>query len=131
MSETSKTIKASVSVVKKTEHVKAAVVKNVDVAKAVEPKEAPVKKAAVKAAVVAAKASKTASFDNSPSARLRVQSVRINRDGSLPEGFKYVARKTMRLNGRTIKPGIDVPEASTWPRVESWVRSGYLDIKET
>lgn len=84
----------------------------------------------VKAAVMAAKAIKATMADNSPRARLRTQSVRINRNGTLPDGFKYVARKTMRLNGRTIKPGIDVPEASAWPRVESWVRSGYLDIKE-
>lgn len=47
-----------------------------------------------------------------------------------PKGPVYVARKTLKLNGRTIKPGTVVPEASSWPRVESWVRSGYLDIKE-
>lgn len=41
---------------------------------------------------------------------------------------QYVARKTLRLNGRLIKPGTPVPEASGWPRVESWVRSGYIDV---
>lgn len=47
-----------------------------------------------------------------------------------PVGKRYVARKTLRLNGRTIKPGTEVPEAEGWPRVESWVRSGYLDVVE-
>ena len=47
-----------------------------------------------------------------------------------PVGPVYVARKTLRLNGRTIKPGTEVPEAASWPRVESWVRSGYIVIKE-
>jgi hypothetical protein len=41
---------------------------------------------------------------------------------------QYVARKTLHLNGRLIKPGTLVPEASKWPRVESWVRSGYIDV---
>lgn len=45
-----------------------------------------------------------------------------------PKRTQYVARKTLRLNGRLIKPGTPVPEASGWPRVESWIRSGYIDV---
>lgn len=86
-------------------------------------KKAPAKKAA-KPVVEAAEAPEV------PARRPRAPIVRIARNGSLPDGYKYVARKTLRLNGRTIKPGTDVPEAASWPRVESWVRAGYLDIKE-
>jgi hypothetical protein len=42
----------------------------------------------------------------------------------------FVARKTLKLNGRTIRPGEQVPEASGWPRVESWVRAGYIELVE-
>ena len=49
---------------------------------------------------------------------------------AVPVTVMYVARKTLRLNGKLIRPGTLVPEASTWPRVESWVRSGYLDVAE-
>lgn len=47
-----------------------------------------------------------------------------------PEGPRYVARKSMQIGGRKIKVGEVVPEASSWPRVESWVRAGYIDIEE-
>jgi len=47
-----------------------------------------------------------------------------------PRGPVYVARKPMQIGSRKIKPGETVPEAGSWPRVESWVRAGYLDIKE-
>jgi hypothetical protein len=45
-------------------------------------------------------------------------------------GPKYVARKPMQIGSRKIKIGDVVPEAGSWPRVESWIRSGYLDVKE-
>lgn len=45
-------------------------------------------------------------------------------------GPSYVARKPMQLGGRKIKIGDVVPEAGSWPRVESWIRSGYLDLVE-
>jgi hypothetical protein len=45
-------------------------------------------------------------------------------------GPRYVARKPMQLGGRKIKVGDVVSEAGSWPRVESWVRSGYLDLVE-
>jgi len=47
-----------------------------------------------------------------------------------PKGPVYVARKSMQLGGRKIKGGDVVPEAGSWPRVESWIRAGYLDVKE-
>ena len=47
-----------------------------------------------------------------------------------PKGPVYVARKSMQIGGRKIKPGEVVPEAGSWPRVESWIRAGYLDVKE-
>lgn len=47
-----------------------------------------------------------------------------------PEGPRYVARKPMQIGGRKIKVGEVVPEAASWPRVESWVRSGYLNVEE-
>jgi hypothetical protein len=47
-----------------------------------------------------------------------------------PKGPKYVARKSMQIGGRKIRVGDVVPEAGSWPRVESWIRAGYLDVKE-
>lgn len=47
-----------------------------------------------------------------------------------PKGPRYVARKSMQVGNRKIKVGDYVPEAGSWPRVESWIRSGYLDIEE-
>lgn len=47
-----------------------------------------------------------------------------------PAGPRYVARKPMTLGDRRIRIGDLVPEAAKWPRLESWVRSGYIDIVE-
>lgn len=47
-----------------------------------------------------------------------------------PVGPQYVARKPMTLGVKKIKPGDLVPEAASWPRVEAWVRSGYIDVVE-
>lgn len=47
-----------------------------------------------------------------------------------PKGTVYVARKPMRIGERMIKVGDVVPEAGSWQRVESWVRAGFLDVKE-
>lgn len=46
------------------------------------------------------------------------------------EGPKYVARKSMQIGGRKIRIGDVVPEAVSWPRIESWIRAGYLDVVE-
>lgn len=45
-------------------------------------------------------------------------------------GPKFVARKPMQIGDKKIKIGDLVPEAAKWPRVEAWVRSGYIDIVE-
>ena len=42
-----------------------------------------------------------------------------------------VARKPMRIGDRKIRIGEPVPEAGSWLRVEAWLRSGYLDVKES
>jgi|GEM_PF-2818119 len=47
-----------------------------------------------------------------------------------PLGPQYVARKSMQIGGRKIRIGDVVPEAVSWPRIESWIRAGYLDVVE-
>lgn len=47
-----------------------------------------------------------------------------------PVGPQYVARKPMKIGEKKIKIGDPVPEAHSWPRVEAWVRAGYLDVVE-
>lgn len=42
----------------------------------------------------------------------------------------YVARKPMRIGDRKIRIGEVVPEAGSWLRVESWLRGGFLDVRE-
>lgn len=44
-----------------------------------------------------------------------------------PKRRVYVARKKITIDGQIRKPGDVVPEADSLPRVESWVRSGYLN----
>lgn len=48
----------------------------------------------------------------------------------VPAGPRYVARKPMKIGERKIKIGDDVPEAGSWPRVEAWIRAGYIDVVE-
>lgn len=50
---------------------------------------------------------------------------------SVADGPVYVARKPMRIGDRKIRIGESVPEAGSWLRVEAWLRSGYLDVKES
>ena len=33
----------------------------------------------------------------------------------------------MRVDGKDLLPGDEVPGAGEWLRVESWVRAGYLE----
>jgi hypothetical protein len=42
----------------------------------------------------------------------------------------YIARKPIKIGAKKFKIGDVVPEANSWTRVESWVRSGYLDVVE-
>lgn len=37
-----------------------------------------------------------------------------------------VGRKPLKVGDKYLQPGEVVPEAHTWPRVEAWVRSGWL-----
>lgn len=45
-------------------------------------------------------------------------------------GVKFVARRPMKIGAKKFRPGDEVPEAASWTRVESWIRSGYLDQVE-
>jgi hypothetical protein len=45
-------------------------------------------------------------------------------------GVQYVARKPVKIGDRKYMPGEVVPGAASWTRVESWVRSGYIDPVE-
>lgn len=45
-------------------------------------------------------------------------------------GVQYIARKPMKIGGKKFKIGDPVPEANSWPRVESWLRAGYIDAVE-
>lgn len=56
--------------------------------------------------------------------------VRPRKTTKKPAGPRYVARKAMQIGGRKIRVGDSVPEAGSWPRVESWIRAGYLDLVE-
>jgi hypothetical protein len=46
------------------------------------------------------------------------------------DGVTYIARKPIKIGAKKFKIGDVVPEANSWTRVESWVRSGYLDVVE-
>lgn len=37
-----------------------------------------------------------------------------------------VGRKPLKVGSEMLQPGEVVPDAHTWPRVEAWVRSGWL-----
>lgn len=43
-------------------------------------------------------------------------------------GLNYVARKPLRVGGRTIQPGEVVPEAAGWKNVRAYVNDGSLAI---
>ena len=42
------------------------------------------------------------------------------------EGKEYAANKRLRYRGKWYEPGDVIPGASQWPRVESWIRQGYI-----
>ena len=66
----------------------------------------------------------TTEYEVVPEASVRRRRPRV------PAGPRYIARKPMTLGERKIRIGDVVPEAAGWPRVESWVRSGYIEIVE-
>lgn len=41
---------------------------------------------------------------------------------------QYVARKQMRVAGRTVAPGEIVPEAATWKNVQAYIDNGSLAV---
>ena len=45
------------------------------------------------------------------------------------DGPVYVALRRFSCNGNDYKPGDVVPEASTWSRIETWVRARYVELK--
>jgi hypothetical protein len=45
-------------------------------------------------------------------------------------GVVYVARKPLKIGQKRYTPGDVVHEAAGWLRVESWVRSGYIEQVE-
>lgn len=51
-------------------------------------------------------------------------------DVPVPEGPVYVALKPLMIDDKRYEIGEAVPEASCWPRIESWVRAGYVELKE-
>ena len=42
----------------------------------------------------------------------------------------YKAGRELRMDGKIVRIGEDVPHAEDWPRVESWVRSRHLVKKD-
>lgn len=38
----------------------------------------------------------------------------------------YIAARRMQRNGEVIKIGDVLPDAASWPRLESWIRAGYV-----
>lgn len=42
--------------------------------------------------------------------------------------LQYVARKSLKVAGRTVQPGEIVPEAATWKNVKAWVNDGSLAV---
>lgn len=64
-----------------------------------------------------------------PGSKNKPKPVAVVADGAVA-GLTYVARKPMRVAGRMVRAGDVVPEAGSWPRVESWVRAGFLDVRE-
>lgn len=46
---------------------------------------------------------------------------------SEPKQKRYVARKKMVIQGKTYKPGDEIPFAHEILRIEGWIRAGYLN----
>lgn len=38
----------------------------------------------------------------------------------------FVAARPMKRNGVTIRVGDVIADAASWPRLESWIRAGYV-----
>jgi hypothetical protein len=65
-----------------------------------------------------------------PRARTRKPKQPVEAAAVVTGGVTYIARKPIKIGAKKFKIGDVVPEASSWTRVESWVRSGYLDVVE-
>lgn len=50
------------------------------------------------------------------------------REPALP--VYVVGRKPLRVGSKFLQPGEVVPDAHKWPRVESWVRTGWLKVEK-
>ena len=47
-----------------------------------------------------------------------------------PVGPVYIACRKLTVKGKIYRPGDVVPEANSWTRIETWVRTGYLKLEE-
>ena len=53
--------------------------------------------------------------------------VKVRDENSI--GTRYVCgAKPMRMGHRVLTVGVEVPGASTWPRVDAWVRSRHIRL---
>jgi hypothetical protein len=41
---------------------------------------------------------------------------------------QFVARKSFAVGDRVVHPGDPIPEASTWKRTDTWVKSGHIEL---
>lgn len=53
--------------------------------------------------------------------------------GDLLEGVKFIAARTFKVQqadgtNRVVKLGEEVPEAANWPRLDRWIKKGYVTV---
>jgi hypothetical protein len=49
-------------------------------------------------------------------------------DEPADDGPQYATTKRIRYRGKWYEPGEVLPGAGKWPRIESWVRTGYVKL---